>query len=133
MTENCSVTEYRGVKRLLRDDRGAVTVEAAIALASIVTVVVLCIGAIVAAALHIRCVDGAREAARLAARGDEAHAISVAETVAPDDARITVRMDGDIVVATVSTTSVLLPLVDISATAFAAMEPSAEYDGVIAR
>ncbi len=48
-------------------DTGAVTVEAAIAIASIVTVVVLCIGAIVAVSTQVRCIDAAREAARLAA------------------------------------------------------------------
>lgn len=109
------------------------TVEAAIALASIVTVVVLCIGAIMAVTLHIRCVDGAREAARLAARGDDAVAISAAEKVAPADARITVRVDGDLVVATVSTSSALLPLVDISAEAVAVMEPTAQYEGAVSR
>ena len=117
----------------IRDDRGAVTVEAAIALASIVTVVVLCIGAIVAVTLYIRCVDGAREAARLAARGDDASAISAAEKVAPDDARITIRVDGDLVVATVSTRSALLPLVDISADAVAVMEPAAQYEATVTR
>lgn len=124
---------YRSVtgSQLLRDDRGAVTVEAAIALASVVTVVVLCIGAIVAASLHIRCVDSAREAARLAARGDGGNAISAAATVAPSGAEITIRVDGDLVVATVSTSSALLPLVDISAEAVAVMEPSAEYEGAV--
>ncbi|MFD4369230.1 TadE family type IV pilus minor pilin [Rhodococcus sp. NPDC058521] len=106
-----------------RDERGAVTVEAAIAIASIVTVVVLCIGAIVAATLHIRCVDAAREAARLAARGDDAVAVSTAAKVAPDGAKITLRMEGDLVVATVEARSSLLPLVDITAGAVAAVEP----------
>lgn len=109
-----------------RDERGAVTVEAAIAIASIVTVVVLCIGAIVAATLHIRCVDAAREAARLAARGDDAVAVSTAAKVAPDGAEITLRVEGDLVIATVRTRSSLLPLVDITAGAVAAVEPS--YD-----
>lgn len=106
-----------------RDD-GAVTVEAAIALASIVTVVVLCVGAIVAASAQVRCIDAAREAARLAARGDR-DAVAVAARVAPPDADIEVREDGEFVVATVRARVALLPLVELSADAVAAREPEA--------
>lgn len=102
------------------------TVEAAIAIASIMVVVVLCIGAVIATSTHIRCVDAAREAARLAARGDSANATSSAQRVAPDGARVGIRTDGDHVVATISVEMALLPLVEISAEAVAAMEPEAE-------
>lgn len=102
------------------------TVEAAIAIASIIVVVVLCIGAVLATSMHIRCVDSAREAARLAARGDEANAEASAQRVAPDGARVSVRTDGDHVVATVSVEMAFLPLIEISAEAVAAMEPEAE-------
>ncbi|MFU9026802.1 TadE family type IV pilus minor pilin [Rhodococcus erythropolis] len=54
----------RGIRQA---DDGAVTVEAAIALASIVTVVVLCIGGVLAVSMQVRCVDAARDAAREAA------------------------------------------------------------------
>ncbi|NEW58155.1 pilus assembly protein TadE, partial [Nocardia cyriacigeorgica] len=60
--------------RVLGNDSGAVTVEAAIALAAIVVAVVLCIGALLAASTQVRCIDAAREAARLAARGDSVNA-----------------------------------------------------------
>ncbi|WP_137725471.1 TadE family type IV pilus minor pilin [Prescottella subtropica] len=110
-----------GTRSLRRDD-GAVTVEAAIALASIVTVVVLCVGAIVAASAQIRCIDAAREAARLAARGDR-DAVAVATRVGPPDADITLRDDGGFVVATVRARVPLLPLVELSADAVAAREP----------
>ena len=102
------------------------TVEAAIAIASIMVVVVMCIGAVLATSMHIRCVDAAREAARLAARGDETNAEASAHRVAPDGARVSVRTEGDHVVATVSVEMALLPLIEISAEAVAAVEPEAE-------
>jgi hypothetical protein len=101
-------------------------VEAAIAIASVMVVVVLCIGAVVATSMHIRCVDAAREAARLAARGDATNAQSSAQRVAPGGARVGIRTDGDHVVATVSVEMALLPLIEISAEAVAAMEPEPE-------
>ncbi|WP_245721447.1 TadE family type IV pilus minor pilin [Nocardia crassostreae] len=85
---------------------------------------VLCAGALLAAAAQVRCVDAAREAARLAARGD-AEAVATARQVAPPRAEITVRADGDLVVAVVSARSPLLPLT-LRAEAVAAREPEAE-------
>lgn len=73
--------------------------------------------------MQVRCVDAAREAARLAARGDDAAAASAAGTVAPDGAVLQLRRDGGYVVATVNSRSALLPGVSISATAAAAAEP----------
>ncbi|MEV0947381.1 TadE family type IV pilus minor pilin [Rhodococcus sp. NPDC049939] len=105
-------------------ETGGVTVEAAIAIASIVVVVVLCVGAITAVTLHVQCVDAAREAARLAARGDHESAISAATRVAPDGAEVRVRTEGEFVVATVRVDSPVLPLVDIDAEAVAALEPT---------
>ncbi|PTR21587.1 hypothetical protein C8K36_1149 [Rhodococcus sp. OK519] len=110
----------------LRADAGAVTVEAAIAIASIVTVVVLCIGAIAAVSTQVRCIDAAREAARLAARDDRANAVVVARRVAPGNADIAVRDDGEFVVATVRARAALFPLVELSAEAVAAREPRSE-------
>ncbi|MDH6284410.1 TadE family type IV pilus minor pilin [Prescottella agglutinans] len=106
----------------IRRDDGAVTVEAAIAIASIVTVVVLCVGAIAAVSAQVRCIDAAREAARLAARGDR-DAVAASVRVAPGGADITVREDGAFVVATVRAGVPLLPLVELSAEAVAAREP----------
>ena len=109
----------------LRRDDGAVTVEAAIAMAAVVTVVVLCVGAVAAVSAQVRCIDAAREAARLAARGDRAAAESVAARIAPSDADIELRGDGDFVVATVRSKVALLPFVELSADAVAAHEPEA--------
>ncbi|KAA0024448.1 TadE family type IV pilus minor pilin [Antrihabitans cavernicola] len=101
------------------------TVEAAIAIASIIVVVVLCLGAVVATSMHIRCVDAAREGARLAARGDDANAVPTAQHVGPNGAVVTIGTDGDFAVATVTARLPLLPLLDISARAVAAREPEA--------
>lgn len=114
----------RGAAGLRGSDDGAVTVEAAIAIASITTVIVLCLSAMASVSMHVRCVDSAREAARLVARGDRLSAIATAQRVAPDGAQISFRTEGDLVVATVQAKSPLLPLVDISAEAVAAIEPS---------
>ena len=46
-----------------------VTVEAAFAIAALVVVLVLCVSGLTAVSMQVRCVDAAREAARLAARG----------------------------------------------------------------
>ncbi|WP_297626422.1 TadE family type IV pilus minor pilin [Nocardia sp.] len=98
------------------------TVEAAIALAALVAVLVLCIGALLAVSAQVRCVDAAREAARLAARGDGARAVPAAQRMAPPHAVITVRTDGELVVASVSVRSPLLPLT-LRAEAVSAREP----------
>lgn len=93
------------------------TVEAAIALASIVTVIVTCLGAIMAVSLHIRCVDAAREAARSVARGGE-----VPEDVIPRGAVVTVLESGGFVTARVESDSAL-PGLTVGADAVAAVEP----------
>ncbi|WP_028478150.1 TadE family type IV pilus minor pilin [Nocardia sp. CNY236] len=109
----------------LRDDRGAVTVEAALALSAVVVAVVLCLGALLAASTQVRCVDAAREAARLAARGDYSNAVPAAERVAPPSADIAVRAEGAHIVAVVSAPAPLLPLLVLRAEVVATVEPGA--------
>ncbi|MFD3507122.1 TadE family type IV pilus minor pilin [Nocardia sp. NPDC058666] len=99
------------------------TVEAAIALAALVCAVALCIGALLAASTQVRCVDAARETARLAARGDTTHALAAGRTVAPPGATIDLRTEGDRVVATVTADTPLLPGLRLHAEAVAATEP----------
>lgn len=98
--------------------------EAALAIAALVVVLALCLAGIAAVSMQVRCIDAAREAARLAARGDERWAVDTARSIAPDGSRIQVRRDGDFVVATVIVHSKLLPALDLSAKAVAAAEPS---------
>lgn len=105
------------------------TVEAAIALAALIVVVVCSVGAILVVGQQVQCIDAAREAARLAARGDSARAQEVAAVVGPAGASVAVRIEGDVAVATVRAESALFPLVSVSATAVSAMEPEGAGSG----
>lgn len=93
--------------------------EAALAIASLVAVLVLCVAGLTALTAQVRCIDAAREAARLAARGSQ---VAIAG-LAPAGAAIEVRRDGGFVVARVSTRSPALPGVVIVGQAVAAVEP----------
>ncbi|QEN16355.1 TadE family type IV pilus minor pilin [Mycolicibacterium sp. ELW1] len=95
------------------------------AIAALVVVLVVCASGITAVAMQVRCIDAAREAARLAARGDEAGADTAARWVGPAGATVRIRRDGGFVVATVTGRSRLLPGVVITADAVAASEPGA--------
>lgn len=97
--------------------------EAALGIAALVVVLVLCAAGITAVSMQIRCVDAAREAARLSARGDERSALVAARRLAPGGARVEVHRDGEFLVATVVARSTLLPALDIAAKAVSAAEP----------
>jgi aspartate 1-decarboxylase len=84
-------------------------------------VLLLCTSSLTAVSMHIRCVDAAREAARLAARGDDGS--DAARDIAPNGAAVQLRRDGDHVIAIVSARSVLLPGVTVAGHAVAAVEP----------
>ncbi|MDQ3762953.1 MAG: pilus assembly protein [Actinomycetota bacterium] len=107
------------------DDQGAVTVEAALALCSLVVVLALVLAAVSAAVAQLRCVDAAREAARLAARGEQDRAEDLARRIAPHDAVVAVTIRGDEVTARVSANPVtgLLPGIEVRAEAAAVLEP----------
>ncbi|WP_156659638.1 MULTISPECIES: TadE family type IV pilus minor pilin [unclassified Mycobacterium] len=98
--------------------------EAALGVATLVVVLVLCLAGVTAVSMQIRCVDAAREAARLAARGDERTALGAARRIAPGGARVEVQRDGEFLVATVVARSKLLPALDIAAKAVSMAEPS---------
>jgi hypothetical protein len=102
---------------------GAGTVEAALAIAALVVVLVLCLAGVTAVSMQVRCVDAAREAARLAARGDDRSAVDAARRIAPGGALVQVQRDGDFLVATVVAHSKLLPTLDLAAKAVSAAEP----------
>lgn len=76
--------------------------EAALAIATLVLVLVLCLAGVTAVSMQVRCIDAAREAARLAARGDVRSATDVARSIAPRAALVQVHRDGEFVVATVT-------------------------------
>jgi len=90
---------------------------------TLVAVLVLCLAGITAVSMQVRCIDAAREAARLAARGDERSAITAARGIAPGGAQVQLRRDGGFVVATVTARSNLLPMLGIGANGVSAAEP----------
>ena len=83
----------------------------------------MCVAGLTAVSLQVRCVDAAREAARLAARGDDGSASAAARSIGPAGAVLQLRRDGEFVVATVTTKSALLPGISVAARAVAAVEP----------
>jgi hypothetical protein len=106
-------------------DRGAVTVEAALALCSLAMFLAVAVACVVAVTASIRCIDAARELARLAARGEPERGRAVAAALAPESARVVLTEDGDLVVAEVSVELVRpLPL-RVGGRAVAAREPGA--------
>ena len=89
-------------------------------------VLVLCAAGLTALSMQVRCIDAAREAARLAARGDDDDAMQAVENLAPFGAKLDLRREGGFVVASVGADSILLPGITIRARMVAAVEPSVE-------
>jgi hypothetical protein len=106
-----------------------VTVEAALALCSLVLVLALAIGAVAAAGAQLRCMDAAREAARLVARGEPDRARHAAEAIAPGGARVDIRTVGDEVTVQVSKGVDQLPGLTVSGRALGVLEPGVLIGG----
>lgn len=106
-------------------DRGAVTVEAALALGSLALVTALAVGAIGTVAGSIRCTDAARELARLTARGEPDRGRAVAGRLAPSGARIELVVHGDEATAQVTAAPLRMLPVHVSGRAVAVIEPGA--------
>lgn len=84
---------------------GYATAEAAVALPALVVVLLIAVGAAVTVDGQLRCVDAARAAARVAARGDaDAAAARAGAEVAPRGARVTVVHHAGDVQVTVAVT-----------------------------
>ena len=112
----------------LRADRGAATVEIAVALPSLVVIVMVAVAAVTVVTAQLRCVDAAREGARAAARGEGAAIVrDIAGQVAPGRASVTVTVEAGRVAVGVSTTIRLLsgrgPSITVVGRAVAAAEP----------
>ncbi|WP_236796293.1 TadE family type IV pilus minor pilin [Amycolatopsis sp. GM8] len=107
-------------------DRGAVTVEAAIALGALTLVLGLVLAGVAAVAGQLRCADAAREAARLIARGDRPLAEQAVTQIAPG-ARLQVDLTGNAVTVDVTAEPAggLLPGVHLRGHAYALLEPGA--------
>lgn len=107
------------------DDRGAVTVEAAIALISLVTVLALTFAGLLVLLAQLRCTDAAREAALLVARGHPELAGAAVGRMAPSGARWETHWDdlGVTVTVLADPPGRFLPGVRLRAEAFAVPEP----------
>ncbi|OXM72154.1 MULTISPECIES: TadE family type IV pilus minor pilin [Amycolatopsis] len=108
-------------------DRGAVTVEAAIALCALAVVVGLVLAGFTALANQLRCTDAAREAARLLARGEPQLAAQAVEQIAPPGASLSVKTEGDSITVEVRAAPAggPFPGLHLTANAFAVLEPGA--------
>lgn len=99
------------------------TVEAALALCCLLLFLALAVGAIASTAASVRCIDAARELARLAARGEPDRGREIAGRLAPSGARIELVVRGDEVFAEVTAPAVPpLPL-RVGGRAVAVLEP----------
>lgn len=87
----------------LRDDRGSVTIEAALSLAVLVIVAAAIVAGIATMAAYVAAVDIAGAAAR-------SHAIGVAFTPPRDDITVTVAEDGDVVRVTARVPGAVMPM-----------------------
>ncbi|MEU6265770.1 TadE family type IV pilus minor pilin [Saccharopolyspora shandongensis] len=106
-------------------DAGAVTVEAALGICSVIAVFTLILTGIGALIGQLRCTDAAVEAARLVARGDRPRADEAVDRLAPGGASLSVLVEGDQVSTEVSAPlpGEFLPGRWLSARAVAVLEP----------
>lgn len=105
-------------------DDGMVTVEAAIALCTLVTVLAMALAGVSMVLDQIRCTDAAREAARLVARGEQDRAADAVHQIV-SGGTLSVVSSGDSITVTVADPAVggLLPGVRVHADAYAVREP----------
>lgn len=106
-------------------DRGAFTAELAAGLPALVLLLLVGITAIGAVTTKAQCVDAAREAALVSARGGDG--VAAGARAAPSDAEVSVAIVGDTAVATVRASvrvaGARLPSISVVAEAVAALEP----------
>lgn len=98
------------------------TVEAALGIASLIVVLVVCVSGAAAALTQIRLVDAAREGARVASMSGSAEGTTAGRAVAPG-AQVSVTVSDGWVTAEVNAPAHGLPGVDLSARAVARTEP----------
>jgi Flp pilus assembly protein TadG len=109
-----------------RRDAGMVTAELAACLPVLILLLAVALSAVSVASTRVRAEDAAREAARAAARGDQARALALARAAAPGaQVRITTSRGEVTAVATVHAHLPVpfLPEVSVSGRAVAAREP----------
>lgn len=124
----------RWARRLCPRARGSVTAETAVLLPVLLIVLAAAVGVLACVAAQLRCVDAARAAARVAARGDTPALVrTTGERLAPAGATVTLRSAGEGTVEVVVTAQVRpfggalggLPAVPVSGRAVAPVEGTA--------
>jgi Flp pilus assembly protein TadG len=107
-----------------------VTVETAICLGGVLIVLALVLAGLSALLGQIQCTDAAREAARLAARGETEQAREVAARIAPSGSTVAITVTGDTVAVVVAAHPVgeVLPGLTMHAEAYAVREPQPPPD-----
>jgi hypothetical protein len=96
-----------------------------------VLVLVMAVGAVAAVGAQLRCLDAAREAARLVARAEPDRARQAAGAIAPGGALVDIRIAGDEVTVEVSSGVVgRLPGLTVSGRAVGVLEPGALLGGL---
>ena len=120
-----SWSQYGSPARRDGAESGAVTVEAAFGICSVVAVLVLALMALGAVISQLRCTDAAIEAARLVARGERSRAPEAVSSIAPTAASVHVTVRGDRITTEVRSPPMgrLLPGQWLTAEAFAVAEP----------
>lgn len=103
-------------------ERGSVTVEAALGIASLVVVLAVAAAGAAAMLTQLRLVDAARESARVAAMAGTTEGVAAGRTTVPG-ASVSVDVAGQWATAEVSAPARGLPGVDLSARAVARLEP----------
>jgi hypothetical protein len=110
------------------NDRGAVTVEAAIGMCSVMAVFALALSGMSLVLAHLRCTDAAVEAARLVARGAQNRAGEAVARLAPSSATLGVTVRGDEIATEVRAPPLgdVLPALLMSCRAYAVAEPGVQ-------
>lgn len=96
--------------------------EAALAIGTLIAVIAMAMAAVAATIAQVRCVDAAREAARLIARGDGERAVAAATAVGPPGMTLASTRSVDTVTVRVRAPTAL-PGFTVTAVAVAAVEP----------
>ena len=134
MRQRAGVREREGDRVRVNDARGSVTAETAVLLPVLLVVLAATLGVLASVAAQLRCVDAARGAARVAARGDDVATVrAAAQRLAPPGASVLVRRAGDSVEVVVTArvrpfgpALSVLPSVEVQGRAVAAAEESAD-------
>ncbi|WP_181188329.1 TadE family protein [Actinopolyspora mortivallis] len=110
-------------------EAGAVTVEAALGIGSLMAAFTLVLVGVSAVFVQLRCTDAATEAARLVARGDSERARQAVRALSPWEAELTVRRHEDHVSVVVAAAPAGGLVPELRAEARAVPEPGVDVPG----